>query len=395
MINFPDAPTTGTQFVAPNGGSWVYDGVKWITGPPSAFYLPLSGGTLTGQLNGTAANFTGSVTALTPGAGDNSTKVPTTAWVDGAITTADLAGRNYIDNALFRVQQRGAGPWTTQQYGPDRWFCQSGSGGSRSVSIGAQSDAGRAQIGDEESEWVLGYQFTGGSGAGDLDGIYHRIEDVKRLSGKTVTVSFWAVASAALAIGFNIQQNFGTGGSPSAFIWVFATGQTFNVTTTWQRFSITFAMPSVAGKTFGTTAWTDFTHMGLYLSSGANNAQVCGIGVQSGTVNFWGVQLEVAPSASPLEKIPVGIDLLRCQRFCQTFNFSLGGYGVAGAITHTSVTYLAVMRAGPAVVISTPSYSNASALVISPGGSVFTPGVTITAAGNFAASATLQFSADL
>jgi hypothetical protein len=50
MIDFPNSPTNGQVFTSVNT-SWIYDGSKWLaSNSPAAAFLPLTGGTLTGQL---------------------------------------------------------------------------------------------------------------------------------------------------------------------------------------------------------------------------------------------------------------------------------------------------------------------------------------------------------
>jgi hypothetical protein len=93
------------------------------------------------------------------------------------------------------------------------------------------------------------------------------------------------------------------------------------LSTTWTRFSTVITLPSIAGKTLG-TANDHYTALQFFFSSGANNAAVAGnIGVQSGSVALWGVQLEiVAPgqtTPSPLEKMDAQQTLAACQRFAQ------------------------------------------------------------------------------
>jgi hypothetical protein len=177
---------------------------------------------------------------------------------------------------------------------------------------------------------------------------------VRRLAGKTITVSFWAnVAAGSWKVGIGMRQSFGSGGSPSAVVDVPATAIT--LTTTQARYSVTIAMPSIAGKTLGTTVGTDFTRMGLYLSAGANtNAQAGGIGVQSGTFVFWGVQLEIGSVATPLEKLDPRIDLANCQRFyaanVSPITFSFNSWGVS-AFQSIPVFFPVPLRASPTVVI--------------------------------------------
>jgi hypothetical protein len=52
MMNFPDSPTTGQQFVAGNI-AWVWDGNKWTSNASMAAqggYVPLAGGVMSGPL---------------------------------------------------------------------------------------------------------------------------------------------------------------------------------------------------------------------------------------------------------------------------------------------------------------------------------------------------------
>jgi hypothetical protein len=76
------------------------------------------------------------------------------------------------------------------------------------------------------------------------------IESVRTLAGGKASVTFWAKADSARTLGVAFFQNFGTGGSPSAGVQV-AT-QNASLTTSWQRFDLTFDIPSISGKTLGT-----------------------------------------------------------------------------------------------------------------------------------------------
>lgn len=60
MLNFPNAPTPGQIFTAPDGSSWTWDGEKWISTPAAGGgdFLPLTGGTLTGALTVASGNVT-------------------------------------------------------------------------------------------------------------------------------------------------------------------------------------------------------------------------------------------------------------------------------------------------------------------------------------------------
>jgi hypothetical protein len=223
-----------------------------------------------------------------------------------------------------------------------------------SISQSGVSDANRAQIGDEQANFVLANVFTGNAGATAQSYIAQPIEGVRRLAGKTVTISFWANSSAAQKIGVNIAQGFGTGGSPSAGLWVLATG--LAVTTlagqAFSRFTVgPIAIPSIAGKTLGTNG-NDATTLAFFYSAGANAAATAGnIGVQSGTVNLWGIQLELGPTATPLEKLDPQQDLAKCQRFYQISNgtITVGGASVNTASIVNPVYFPVAMRAAPTV----------------------------------------------
>ena len=79
-----------------------------------------------------------------------------------------------------------------------------------------------------------------------------RIEDVEKLAGKTVTLSFWAKADANKNLSINSYQYLGSGGSG----YQLNTIQKFALTTSWQRFTKTFTCASVSGKTIGSSSFT-------------------------------------------------------------------------------------------------------------------------------------------
>ena len=59
-LDFPSPATLNQAYQGPNGIIWTYDGAKWISGTSALdnnTYLPLTGGTLTGTLNGESAWF--------------------------------------------------------------------------------------------------------------------------------------------------------------------------------------------------------------------------------------------------------------------------------------------------------------------------------------------------
>lgn len=323
------------------------------------------------------------------------------AYVDAG-TPANNVGRNACHNALFRIQQRGGGPWTSGGYTADRWgnWGMAATGNTSSISIVSLTDTDRSQIGDEDAVYALQVVFTGGT-TNDM-GLVHLMEDLRRFSNKTITVSFWARATSGTPkIGNAWGQNFGSGGTPSGFVTGNG-GVTPALSTIWQRYKATMAVPSTAGKVFGTSGG-DTLEMDWYLSCPSTNADYAAsgnLGQQSGTVQFWGMQIEIGSVMTPLVKRDPHDDYLLCSRFYKSTAFNLGGYGGSAgsnAYTGPSIMNAPPMRVAPTVtIVGTPSYSNSSALTFpSVSATQITPTITVGVAGNFWVACTLQISADL
>jgi hypothetical protein len=316
--------------------------------------------------------FTGTPAAPTPAALDSSTKLATTAFVTNANASTQQAafqntGRNLVHNGLFNVAQRGVGPWNTSEYTSDRWLIVP-SLDAMIVNHVALSDADRAGIGDEAAANCFSCNFTGNAGAAAFSVLQQHVEDVRRLAGKTIIVSFFAVAGAAgIRLGVSQDQNFGTGGAPSAL--VSGAGQAVTLTTGWARYALTFTLPSIAGRTLGTNS-DNRTTLNIWYSSGTDTAVRAGnIGVQSGLVNLWGVQLEIAQPGqtqpTPLEKPDAQQELAKCQRFyfqeSIAFLGNCGGVGSIGSLAAFPVW----MRAIPTInIIAGPGYYNADDLTV-------------------------------
>ena len=386
-LDFPTSPTVGQTYAGPTGVIWSWDGAKWTNATLSTGYAPIA-----------SPVFTGDPQAPTAAPGDADTSVATTAFVQAATATAlHNVGRNLIHNPLFNVAQRGVGPfnWTgSGGYTLDRWRFDAVGADGVSVTQTANSDAGRTQLGDEAAGYVMSVGVTGTSGSGAATISQQYIEGVRRVAGKTVTVSFWAAASAALKLGVGLTQNFGTGGSPSAA--VSTAGQAVTLTTTLTRYTLTFAVPSASGKTLGTNS-NDSTSLCFYFSGGSTWNTLSGnVGVQSGTINLWGVQLEVGSVATPLEKPDPQQDLAKCQRFYQSGGFHvLQGYHTTGNNIAVGGSFPVSMRAVPTL---TPSWSNVNITgpnLAAVSGNYFQMWGSVTTTGSATLSPSFTASADL
>jgi hypothetical protein len=271
---------------------------------------------------------------------------PTNASVAAAVAPAlNNVGRSFVHNGLFNIAQRGAGPWTTNgAFTADRWQLLLNLD---TMTVSLTPFAITGTTGDEAATTALWAQVTGNAGAASYSLVQQNIEGIKRLSGKTVTISFVAylVSGTTAQIGVGLQQNFGTGGSPSAPVQVNATVVT--ISTTPARYSVTLAVPSVAGKTLGTNG-NDSTGLKFFFSAGSSNSAVAGVGVQTVNAILWGVQLEIGPTATPLEKLDPALQLQQAQRFYQTDYFGTAyNSGGAGWGIDTTIPLRVQMRSAP------------------------------------------------
>ena len=240
----------------------------------------------------------------------------TEQYVDGKYS----GFKNYIINGNFDIWQRGLSQTISGYGSDDRWH------NGNNVSTKTHS-----QIACTDTERVLfnasKFSRTVVSsvvGAGNFVGKRTSIEDVTKLAGKTITVSFWAKADSNKNIWLEFIQSFGTGGSPSTPIDSIY-GQAIALTSTWQKKTITLTLPSIVGKTLGTAGvHTSSTSLQFWFDVGSDNIARIPTGIQqSGTFDIAQVQLEEGSVATPFENRPFGLELSLCQRYYEkSFNVS-------------------------------------------------------------------------
>ena len=259
-----------------------------------------------------------------------------------ALLPAGLGFRNKIINGDFSINQRVFTSTTTSgTFGFDRW--QVGlSGGT--VTYSAQTfTPGNAISGQEPTNYAR-VVTSGHSASTDSALLIHKIEDVRNCAGQTATISFWAqAASGTPKVAVQISQSFGTGGSPSADVDTYV-GQA-TLSTSWARYTFSFVVPSISGKTIGTTANTSFLRLNLWTSAGSNNnASTGSLGVQNATINLWGVQLEQNYQPTTFEQRPIGVELQLCQRYFERMEDTQLGNMMAGYSGFNGAVYVAVMK---------------------------------------------------
>jgi hypothetical protein len=207
------------------------------------------------------------------------------------------AGKNKIINGDFGIWQRGTSfTLTNEAYTADRFKTQTDKTGT----ISSQTfTAGTAPVAGYESQFYLRSALNA---VGSYYILNQPIEDVRTFAGNTVTMSFWArVSSGTVSNAPEIIQNFGSGGSGS--VTTTPTGQT--ITTSWQRFSTTVAVPSISGKTIGTSSSLEIRVLRFVSAAAA-------------TIDIWGVQLEYGSKATPFQTTSgesPQAELAMCQRY--------------------------------------------------------------------------------
>tara|TARA_B100000676_G_scaffold171780_1_gene168871 strand:- start:200 stop:1303 length:1104 start_codon:yes stop_codon:yes gene_type:complete len=145
---------------------------------------------------------------------------------------------------------------------------------------------------------------------------------------KQITLSFYAKADSTKTYVVQILNN-----KHSGYIH---NNRTFTVTSSWQRFEMTFQADTTAdSKMDGTLtdagfsvmfylhAGSDFTSATLASdwATGTTNRAAGTQSIFSSTNNRFyltGCQLEVGPQSTPFEHEPVGVTLSKCQRYYQT-----------------------------------------------------------------------------
>jgi hypothetical protein len=204
------------------------------------------------------------------------------------------AGKNKVINGDFGIWQRGttATPALNNYgFGPDRFMTYSF--GSSTSTISQQTfTPGTAPVAGYEGQYFVRLASTNTQTFMEA-----RLEDVRTLAGQSATLSFWAKTASAQTTTASVYQNFGTGGSSSVFVG--SANQA--VTTSWTRFTYSFTMPSITGKTIGTGG-----HIILNWTGAINN-----------NLDIWGVQLEAGSVATAFNTATGTLqgELAACQRY--------------------------------------------------------------------------------
>lgn len=342
--DFPNSPTDGQIFTASTGTVYYWSAAKnaWRAQPSSLAPAVVSDAPPSNAVSGTLwYNSSDGNLYVYYVDSDSSqwvqirTDMSFTSTIGPSVDSLNLRSPNYIINGAFEINQRAFSSTTSSGYTFDRWNVASSNG---TVTFSAQTFT----PGTEPSTAVNTRSFlrcvTTGQTLTSAYAIFGQpIEGVETLAGQTVTVSFWAKAATGTPkVALEFYRSYGTGGSPSADDQTY--GGQVTLSTTLTRYSLTVTLPSLSGKTIGTT--TDgYIKPQFWVSAGSDfNARTGSLGIQSNTFDFWGFQVEAGAQASTFRRNANSLqgELAACQRYC--YQLWSGSTDFEMIVTRTSAT---------------------------------------------------------
>jgi len=218
-----------------------------------------------------------------------------------------IVGRNFILNGGFDIWQRGTSVTSSSgflntTFLADRWSAYYYGGGNTANYTMSRQDQVPAAIPGYESQYFIRHAFPAGNATTYWEW-NHRIEDVRTLAGQTVTFSYWAKNTGTVNPTIEIQQNFGSGGSTTNYAYLGSP----TIGNTWQRYSWTTTLGSIAGKTIGAGSYLQFK---LYFGPTAGTVTAFNLDIDN-------VQLEIGPVATQFtrQNISYQAELAACHRY--------------------------------------------------------------------------------
>jgi hypothetical protein len=288
-------------------------------------------------------------------AGTNNTKLMTPLRAAQSVSRFVPDVENRIINGAFDFWQRGTS-FTANAYGADRWI-NANSGGT--VTMSRQSFTLGDTLGSNSPTFFLRQSASGQTLASHFALIRQRIEGVRSYAGQTITVLGWARRSSGSGnMVVEMEQNFGTGGSPSADVRV--SPVTITLTDSWAPFAVTFTVSSITGKTLGSNG-NDHLAIAFWTSGGSDyNARTNSLGLQTIGVDLWGIHIKVgthtAAATDRYRQPELGPELARCYRYYQRMVadslYTSFGVGMGSTATQSQihVSLSTSMRTSPSVV---------------------------------------------
>ncbi len=220
--------------------------------------------------------------------------------------------RNYVIDGRFDFWFEGVSQ-TSSGYGSDTMWLNENVG---STKVNSQIVASPGEISDvPTTEFYSSTNVASIVGAGNFVKKTQRIENVRTLAGKDVTISFYGKSGANQPVSVQVAQNFGSGGSPT----VTDLGvKKFNLTTSFARFENVVSLPSILGKTIGADSFVEVT---FWFDAGSNfDTSTDVLGQQSGVFDIANVQFEEGSSSTDFNEEDIAISLSKVSRYAVDFS---------------------------------------------------------------------------
>jgi hypothetical protein len=298
--------------------------------------------------------------ARVPVGNDGETLVADSSTSTGLSYQANFAaGKNKIINGDLRINQRNFTSNTADlSFNFDRFSQLNTGGGTLTTTPQVLTPATISGYGGTNYVRCV----TASQSAVSDYAIYrNQIEDVRVSAGQTVTISFYAkAASGTPKIAVEVEQAFGLGGSGA----VVTTINTITLSTSWARYTVTGAIPSVSGKTI---AAGSYANVFFWLSAGSNfNSRTGSIGNQNNTFEMTGFQYEIGNTATAFQTATGTIqgELNLCYRYFQRIQDNSGGvdgylgvaiaYGTTAA--YTVMPFLGTFRTTPSTTFTSGNF---------------------------------------
>lgn len=344
-------------------GWWGYTGSVWqamvvasIPNAASSVTFTPAGGISSTNVQAALVEVAGlhdaaSEISVTPTGGIVATNVQTAlAELDEEIPRS-TGFRSPIINGNFDIWQRGTSQ-TSNGYGSDDRWSNDNTGSTKTASRQSFTLGQTAVPG--EPTYFARTVVTSSAGANNFVRKKQQILGVRTFAGQTVTLTFYAKADASRNIAIDIDQFFGTGGSPSASVTAIGV-TTKALTTSFVRQDIVVAIPSISGKTIGTNG-DDSLGINFWFDAGSSlNSRTSSLGQQSGTFDIARVSLVLGDArgqADPLPFLPPSVELWRAQEFYARFipnrSYNFPSY-VSGSLMSFPYTFPRAMRATPSI----------------------------------------------
>jgi hypothetical protein len=263
-----------------------------------------------------------------------------------------VTGKNLAINGAFDFWQRGTSFSNPFGYTADRFAFANA--GSLTYTISRQAfTAGDEPSGSIATQYYLQNATTAVVSPSITDW-YHRIEDVSMLSGKTITISFYARATIGTAtLQLVVSQYNGTSYVDTAVNEY----PTFVAGNGWRRYSATVTLPTVSRSS---------------ISGSSHNTNVILRHHHSiTTFGIWGFQVELGSVATPFSRAGGDLqgELAKCQRYYWRSGFpneSIDyikhalGYSQNTTSLWCQMLYPVTMRVAPSIESSTLAVSGST-----------------------------------